>query len=343
MPMPYRFAIIGCGQIGRRHASHAAKYGQLVAVCDIVREKAAQIAVDPAVQIYTDLSTLLDKGGFDILVICTPNGLHATQTIAALHAGYHVLCEKPMALSSKDGRQMLVAAEQSGKQLFVVKQNRFNPPVQFVKSLLNQGALGRIHSFQLNAFWNRDGAYFQSAPWRGSLSLDGGPLYTQFSHFIDLLYWFLGDLSEVLYASGRNVLHQGIIDFEDEGMAVLAFKNGARGSVQYGLNAYEHNMEGSLTLFGEKGTIKIGGTYLNKIEYFEVQGQELPKLADSSSANDYGPYKGSMSNHHLVYEALLGKLRDPDQYFMGPEESLKTVEIINAIYAVMRPVEGNPA
>lgn len=339
--MPYRFAIIGCGQIGQRHAIHAANYGQLVAVCDIVSEKAEAIAYKYGAQMYSDPDQLLKDGNFDIAVICTPNGLHASQSIAALSAGYHVLCEKPMALFPEDGRQMLLAAEKNGKRLFVVKQNRFNSPVLLVKELLNRKALGRIHSFQLNAFWNRDATYFKSAPWRGTFSLDGGPLFTQFSHFIDLLYWFLGDLSSVLYASGRNVQHEGLIDFEDEGMAVLAFRNDARGTLQYNLNANGSNMEGSLTLFGERGTVKIGGSYLNKIEHFAVDGMVMPELKPSGEANDYGAYQGSMGNHHLVYEALVRALDDPGQYFMDPQESLKTVEIITNIYQVMRSVEGN--
>ncbi|MBC6489366.1 Gfo/Idh/MocA family protein [Flavihumibacter stibioxidans] len=338
--MPYRFAIIGCGQIGQRHAIHAANYGQLVAVCDIVNEKAAAIAYKYGAQMYSDPDQLLKDGNFDIAVICTPNGLHASQSIAALSAGYHVLCEKPMALLPEDGRQMLLAAEKNGKRLFVVKQNRFNSPVLLVKDLLDRNALGRIHSFQLNAFWNRDATYFKSAPWRGTLSLDGGPLFTQFSHFIDLLYWFLGDLSSVLYASGRNVQHEGLIDFEDEGMAVLAFRNDVRGTLQYNLNANGSNMEGSLTLFGERGTVKIGGSYLNKIEHFAVDGMVMPELTPSGAANDYGAYQGSMGNHHLVYEALVRTLDDPAQYFMDPKESLKTVEIITNIYHVMRSVEG---
>lgn len=341
--MPYRFAIIGCGQIGRRHAVHAANYGQLVAVCDINREKAALIANRFGAQIYTESLQLLAAGGFDIVVICTPNGLHASQSISALASGYHVLCEKPMALKTEDGREMLAAAEKSGKRLFVVKQNRFNPPVQLVKDLLNRGMLGRIHSFQLNAFWNRDKAYFQTAPWRGTIALDGGPLFTQFSHFIDLLYWYLGDIDAVLFASGRNVQHPGQIEFEDEGVAILDFRNGVRGSVQYSLNAHARNMEGSLTLFGEKGTVRIGGTYLNKIDHFEVEGMVMPDLVNMPAANDYGTYQGSMSNHHLVYEAMIGTLDDPSKYFMNPEESLRTVEIIHAIYQRMRPSEGNGA
>ncbi len=327
-----RFSIIGCGRIAERHAIEIIKHGRLSAVCDIVKEKANALAEKYNTNPYNSITELLSiEKGIDIISICTPNGLHAEQTILSMLSGHHVLCEKPMAISSVDAKKMITTAEETGKQLFVVKQNRFNPPVAFVKQLLDENKLGSISSFQLNCFWNRPSAYYQNS-WQGTKKLDGGTLYTQFSHFIDLLYWLLGDVAS---ASGirSNYLHKDLIEFEDTGVAILKMIGGVMGTINYTINSHRSNMEGSLAIFGEKGTVKIGGQYLNELEYFSVEGMEKPDLPVGGPSNQYGFYQGSMSNHDKVYENLVKAINDPSFSFITTGETLKTIEIIEKIYA----------
>lgn len=326
-----RFAIIGCGKIASRHATEIVKHGGLVAVCDIIKERADALAKQFSAKAYYNMDDLLaNEKGINIVCICTPNGLHAEHSIQSLRAGCHVLCEKPMAISSADAKKMIDAAKETNRKLYIVKQNRFNPPVIFVKQLLNKNKLGKIFSFQLNCFWNRSASYYENS-WKGTKKLDGGILYTQFSHFIDLLYWFLGD---VISARGlrSNFLHQGLIEFEDSGVAILQMNNNISGTVHYTINSHQKNMEGSLTLFGEKGTVKIGGQYLNELEYFSVENETQPDLPKSNPPNQYGLYQGSMSNHGKVYEMLVKAINDPSFSFITAEETLKSIEIIEKIY-----------
>jgi len=327
-----RFAIIGCGKIASRHAAEATKHGRLLAVCDIAKEKADALAKQFSAKPYYNIMELLaNEKEIDIVSICTPNGLHADHSIQSLHKCKHVLCEKPMAISSADAKKMIDAAKETGSKLYVVKQNRFNPPVAFVKQFLDDNKLGKIFSFQLNCFWNRPPAYYQNS-WRGSKKLDGGILFTQFSHFIDLLFWLLGDVASV-NGIRSNYMHQGLIDFEDTGVAYLKMHSGAIGTFNYTINSHLKNLEGSLLLFGEKGSVKIGGQYLNELEYFSVDGELPPDLSKGKPSNQYGFYEGSMSNHDKVYEMLVRAIDDPAFSFITMEETLKTIEIIEKIYA----------
>ena len=324
------FAIIGCGRIASRHAGQMIKHGRLVAVCDIIPEKADEFgALYKAKACYTIDELLKSETKIDVVSICTPNGLHARQSIQALEAGCHVLCEKPLCIDTKDGRLMISAAEKAGKKLFVVKQNRYNPPVTFLKELIVNGKLGKIYSFQINCFWNRPDAYYTD--WKGSKAMDGGTLFTQFSHFIDLLYWLLGDVAAVKTIS-KNFAH-GSIDFEDTGAVLFEMEDGAIGSLNYTVNSFEKNMEGSFTVFAENGTVKIGGQYLNELEYCQVAGITHPDLPVGNPANGYGFYQGSMSNHDKVYENLMIALHDDTHEFASAADGLKTVEIIEKIYS----------
>src|SRR5688572_3114027 len=233
-----KFAIIGCGRIGQRHAMHIQKLGMLAAVCDVIPEKAQEVGKKYNANAYVSIEVLLKtEEHLDVVAICTPNGLHAEHSIKSLKAGINVLCEKPMALSVKECGEMIKTAEKTNKRLFVVKQNRFNPPVEAVKKLLDEEKLGKIFSVQLNCFWNRDAAYYHNS-WKGTKKLDGGTLYTQFSHFIDLLYWMIGDVRKVSAFTG-NYAHGDIIEFEDAGVVILEFDNGAIGTVHYTVNSYK--------------------------------------------------------------------------------------------------------
>ncbi len=323
------FAIIGCGRIALRHAEQISRHGKLVAVCDIIPSKADELALVYGAKPYYSIEELL-KEEKELLVvsICTPNGLHASQSIQALQAGIHVLCEKPLCINAADGQMMIEAAQKAGKKLFIVKQNRYNPPVTFLKGLIDEEKLGKIYSFQVNCFWNRPPAYYTD--WKGTKALDGGTLFTQFSHFIDLVYWLLGDVA-VVKTTGRNFAHPSI-EFEDTGAVLFEMQSGAIGTLNYTVNSFEKNMEGSFTVFGEHGTVKIGGQYLNELEYCQVAGIIHPDLPTGNPANGYGFYSGSMSNHDKVYENLMIALGDDQHAFANAAEGLKTVEIIQKIY-----------
>lgn len=329
------FAIIGCGRIAQRHAEHIQNNGSLLAVCDIVKDKADALALKYGAKSYTDFEKLLQENqNLDVVAVCTPNGLHAQHSIAALKAGFHVLCEKPMALSVQDCGDMINAAERANRRLFIVKQNRFNPPVATVKKILDEGRLGKIYSVQLNCFWNRNEAYYHNS-WKGTKELDGGTLFTQFSHFIDLLYWLIGDIKDA-HSIIHNYHHAGIIEFEDTGVVTLQFYNGAIGTINYTVNSFEKNMEGSLTIFAEKGTVKIGGQYLNELEYQHIDGYTVKDLPAGNPPNSYGQYFGSMSNHDKVYENVCDVLSNGGIIATNGFEGLKTVEIIDKIYSASK-------
>ena len=325
------FAIIGCGRIAKRHAEQINKVGKLVAVCDIILENAAELAKEYDAKMYLSIEDLLMiEREIDIVSICTPNGLHAEHCIKSLHAQKHVLCEKPLCISVSDAKKMIAAADDADKKLFVVKQNRYNPPVEAVKALLKDDKLGNILSFQVNCFWNRPHEYYSNT-WRGSEKMDGGTLFTQFSHFIDLLFWFLGDVKEVK-AITKNYEHP-LIEIEDTGVVLIEMMSGAIGTLNYTVNSFQKNMEGSFTIFGEKGTVKIGGQYLNELEYQCIDNTKIENLSAGKPANAYGFYQGSMSNHNKVYEHLLKAIEIPGYEFASALDGMKTVEIIEKIYA----------
>lgn len=325
-----RFGIVGCGRIAQRHAEHIQNKGTLVAVCDNVEEKANKFSSQFNAKPYFRIEDLLaNEKEIDVISVCSPNGLHAEHSIKALNAGFHVLCEKPMAISTYDCGQMIQAAERANKRLFAIKQNRYNPPVAAVKSAIEEGRLGKIMSLQLSCFWNRNKDYYQD--WKGTRALDGGTLFTQFSHFVDLLYWMVGDVKNASAYLG-NYGHKGIIEFEDTGVVILEFQNGAIGTINYTVNSFQKNMEGSLTLFGEKGTVKIGGQYLNELEYQNIDGYKIENLPEGNRPNNYGNYVGSMSNHDKVYDNLIEVLKNNAPITTSSFEGLKTVEIIEKIY-----------
>lgn len=330
------FAIVGCGRIAHRHAEHIANVGRLAAVCDVVPSRAEDLARKHSCDAYPRIEDLLNASAdVDVVSVCTPNALHAPHTIRALRAGKHVVCEKPMALTTADCREMIRAAREAERTLFIVKQNRFNPPIVALKKAVDDGWLGRIVNVQLNCFWNRTNEYYQTSDWKGRLALDGGTLYTQFSHFIDLLLWLAGDVAR-LQALTANLLHEGIIEFEDTGVIALEFATGALGTINYTVNSHKKNMEGSITIFGEKGTVKVGGQYLNVLEYQSIEGHEIPHLAECRPANEYGFYQGSMSNHDKVFENVVEVLRGRAKIATTAEEGLKTVELIERIYGSIR-------
>lgn len=326
------FAIVGCGRIAQRHAEHINNNGNLVAVCDIDINKAIELSNKYGSKYFSNIDDLLNANlNIDVVSICSPNGLHAEHAIKALNAKCNVLCEKPLAINVNDCGEMIKAAERNNQRLFAIKQNRFNPPVAAVKEAIDKGIFGKIYSVQLSCFWNRNPEYYRNS-WKGSLKLDGGTLYTQFSHFIDLLYWIIGDVKTV-YALSDNFSHHDSIEFEDTGVIALKFHSGALGTINYTVNSFNKNMEGSLTIFAEKGSVKIGGQYLNELEYQNIENFEFKDLPKGNTANNYGNYVGSMSNHDKIYENLVDVLLNGSSISTNAFEGLKTVEIIDKIYS----------
>jgi UDP-N-acetyl-2-amino-2-deoxyglucuronate dehydrogenase len=327
------FAIVGCGYIGRRHAEHINKIGNLIAACDINQERALDLSDIYKCKSYVNIEQMLkDSTNIDVVAVCTPNGLHYEHTIKALNSRTHVVCEKPMALTSEDCRLMIKKAQEVNKLLFIVKQNRFNPPIVALKKVLEEAKLGKILSIALNCFWNRTDKYYLDSDWKGTQSLDGGILFTQFSHFIDLLYWLVGDVSKV-FSITKNFIHKSTIEFEDSGVVALEFYNGAIGTINFTINSFNRNMEGSITVIGEKGIVKVGGQYLNVLEYQNIENYIISDIPESRPANEYGFYQGSMSNHDKIYDNVITVLNNNGKISTTGEDGLKTVEIIEKIYA----------
>ena len=331
MKKNFTFGIVGFGKIGPRHKEKIEENNHctLKAICDIDKTVLNKIE-DDKVKLYQDYYEMLNRDDIDIVSVCTPNYLHAKMSIEALNAGKHVLCEKPMALTSKDCVNMIEAAHKNGKRLFIVKQNRYNPPVKAVKKILKENGLGTLFFLVLNCFWNRSNGYYENSSWKGIKDKDGGALFTQFSHFIDLIYWFGGNIYSVKACSEN--FHHPTIEIEDTGVVILKFINNALGSINFTNCAFANNMEGSITIFGEKGTIKIGGQYLNTIDYQKIDGFEIADLPKSHNSNDYGTYQGSMSNHDKVYDNIIDVLMNNGKIYVNGSEGMKSIRILEAIY-----------
>jgi UDP-N-acetyl-2-amino-2-deoxyglucuronate dehydrogenase len=284
---------------------------------------------------YTSLSDMLQQVIADALIVCTPNGLHAVHSIAGLNNQLHVLCEKPMAITSADGKRMIKAAAKANRHLLIVKQNRFNPPVAAVKKLLTGNKLGKVYSVQLNCFWNRAAKYYQQSNWRGTKAMDGGVLFTQFSHFIDLLYWFFGEM-KMVKGTVANVAHQQLIEIDDTGVFSFLTEAGVPGTLHYSTNAKNKNYEGSITIFAEKATIKIGGPYLNTLEYQEPVLIDVAKLHAGNGSNQYKGYEGSMNNHASVYTEFIQVIAGKRKQYVTGEEGLQSVKMIEQMYKAAR-------
>ena len=331
-----KFLLVGCGTIGERHAMLAHKKGMLIAVCDIDKQKVKSFSKQFACYGYTSLDAMLQsETEADVLIVCTPNGMHATHSIKGLKAGLNIMCEKPMALTTADCKKMIAASVKANKHLLIVKQNRLNPPVEAVKKLLHQKKLGTVYSVQINCYWNRNKQYYQQSNWRGTKKMDGGVLYTQFSHFIDLFYWYFGELKTVKGFTA-NLAHGKKIEVEDTGVFSFVTKTGVPGTLHYSTNAANKNYEGSVTILAEKATIKIGGPYLNTIEYQEPVFKNLKELNKGNVPNQYKGYEGSMNNHDKVYDEFLQVIAGKQKKYTSGEEAIHSVEMIEQFYKVGR-------
>ena len=330
-----KFAVIGQGHIGKRHAEMIRQNpeAELVAVCDVLLKEQIGLA-DIKEAYFNSIDDLLTSGlEIDIINICTPNGFHAAYAIKALKAKKHVVLEKPIALTKQDAEEILFKSLEMSHHVFCVMQNRYSPPSVWLKELVDNATLGDIYMVKLDCFWNRDDRYYKKGNWHGDAKLDGGTLFTQFSHFIDIMYWLFGDVQNIR-GNFADFSHKDLTDFEDSGVVTFDFINGGMGCLNYSTTVWDTNLESSITIIGSKGTVKVAGQYMNEVTYCHVKDYEMPELAPSNPPNDYGLYKGSAQNHHYVIENVIEKLTDKGSITTNVLEGLKVVDIIERIYSV---------
>lgn len=332
-----RFAVIGSGHIGKRHAEMIRRNpeAELVAMCDILPPENLGINQAEVPFFLSDDELYASDIEFDVVAICSPNGLHARQTLKALDQKKHVVIEKPMALNVADCEKIIFKALQVSRQIFCVMQNRYSPPSIWIKDVVESGKLGNIYMVQLNCYWNRDARYYTGKNWKGTAEFDGGTLFTQFSHFIDIMYWLFGDITEI-QARFDDFNHQTLTPFEDSGHVNFAFVNGGMGCINYSTSVWDKNLESSITIIAEKGSVKIGGQYMNEVEYCHIQDYNMPELPPVNPANDYGAYKGSAANHHYIIENVIDTLKGRTIVTTNALEGLKVVDIIERIYSLRK-------
>lgn len=332
-----KFAVIGQGHIGKRHAEMVRRNpnSELVAVCDVVSKDVAgcKDIVEPY---YTAVEEMLEKHPeIEVVNVCTPNGLHAQQSLKALEARKHVVVEKPMALNRADCESLIYKALQYHKTVFCVMQNRYSPPSVWLKEIVEKKIIGDVYMVQLNCYWNRDGRYYKTESWKGKQDLDGGTLFTQFSHWIDIMYWLFGDITDI-QAKFADFNHESLTDFEDSGFVSFKFVNGGMGCINYSTAVWDKNLESSLTIIGSNGSVKVGGQYLDVVETCNIKNYIMPTLDPTNPANDYGAYKGSANNHHYVIDNVIETLQGKTSITTNALEGLKVVDIIERIYALRK-------
>ncbi len=320
-----RFAVIGMGWIGKRHSNLIISNAdaELVAYCDL--QECLSLGTDyDGIPFFKSPEELYQSGlSIDVVSICTPNGFHAAHCTQALSFGINVVCEKPMALTVSDAKSMIDASEKYGKTIFCVMQNRYSAPSRWLKQMLESNFLGDIYMVQINCFWNRDERYYTPDSWHGDTKLDGGTLFTQFSHFIDTLFWLFGDIANI-YSRFSDFAHHDLTDFEDSGMITFDFVNGGMGSVNYSTATWLENLESSITVIAQKGSIKVSGQYMENVEICNVKNYTF---------SGFDPVKDKKVNHHYLFQNVVDTLRGHAQPDATAYEGMKVVDIIERIYA----------
>ncbi|MGB5944428.1 MAG: Gfo/Idh/MocA family oxidoreductase [Leeuwenhoekiella sp.] len=328
-----KFVVVGCGHIGKRHVKviQQNENAQLVAICDISEGQMDSLNDIPqSVARFESYEDMLATTAFDVVCICTPHALHAEMSILAAKSNKHILVEKPMALSSAASAKMIEEAKNHGVKLYVVKQNRYNTPIYLTTEAIKKGKLGRVFMVQCNVMWNRNNAYYEQSSWRGKKQSEGGALFTQVSHFLDLLVWWFGSIEEA--KTILDTLNHDI-EIEDCGSSSLRFESGVIGSLLWTNCVYNANYEGSITIVAEKGTIKIGGKYLNEIEHWDVESYPIPHDVEfDDEPNSYGSYKGSSSNHDKLMDELVIQIIEDRKGVVEGEEGIKSIQAIEKIY-----------
>ncbi len=335
-----KFAVIGQGHIGKRHAEMVLRNPEceLIAVCDIAPKD--QLNITHQAPFYQTVDEMLDKHpNIEVVCIATPNGLHEQHAVQALDARKHIVIEKPMALTKAGCEKIIFKSLQMSRKIFCVMQNRYSPPSEWAKDVVEKGLLGKICMVQINCYWNRDHRYYKKDNWKGTYDMDGGTLFTQFSHFIDIMYWLFGDIDGI-QAKFKDFTHQHNTDFEDSGNVIFDFVNGGIGVLNYSTAVWDNNLESSLTVIGTTGSIKIGGQYMNEVEHCHIDNYTMPTLPPSSPANDYGHYKGSAANHHYIFENVVDTIKNRNTITTNALEGLKVVDIIERIYQLKKTIKG---
>ncbi|MBF0376526.1 MAG: Gfo/Idh/MocA family oxidoreductase [Desulfamplus sp.] len=327
-------ALIGCGRISKNHFESIEKHAdniELVAVCESDRLTLANIEAKYKIPAFNNYTDLLANSDADLVILCTPSGMHPSQTIAAAKAGKHVMTEKPMATRWRDGMDMVRACDEAKVRLFVIKQNRRNATLQLLKRAITEKRFGRIYMVHINVFWTRPQSYYDQAAWRGTWELDGGALMNQSSHYVDLLEWLIGPISDVQAMTATLARD---IEVEDTGVLNVRWRNGALGSMAVTMMAYPKNYEGSITILGEKGTVRVGGVAVNDIQTWDFQDKKdydsQVKDANYQTTSVYG------FGHPLYYKNVIDVLRGEAEPETDGREGLKSLEVLIAAYLSAR-------
>jgi UDP-N-acetyl-2-amino-2-deoxyglucuronate dehydrogenase len=325
----FGIALVGCGRISRNHLEAIDKVAglRLTAVCDSVEERATSVGGEFGVPSFTNFAEMLKRADSDIIAIATPSGMHSVHGVAAAKAGKHVITEKPMAITLEQADALVNATDAAGVKLFVVKQNRLNPAVQLLKRAVDKGRFGRIYLANTTVRWHRPQEYYDAASWRGTWEFDGGAFMNQASHYVDLIQWLMGPVESV---TAKTATQARRIEAEDSGVAVLKFRNGALGVIEVNVLTYPRNWEGSITIIGEKGTAKIGGTAVNKVEHWAfAEYDDDDKLIEIAATNPPSVYG---FGHEGYYRNVLAVLRDEAQPETDGRAGRKSLELILGIY-----------
>lgn len=329
-----RLALAGCGRISKNHFGAIDAHSQdidLVGVCDSDPSRLKAVVDTRNVRGYTQLDAMLEQEHPDVVVLATPSGLHPEQTIKIAQSGCHVMTEKPMATRWEDGKRMVQVCDAAGVRLFVIKQNRRNATLQLLKSAIQKKRFGRIYMVTINVFWARPQSYYDSDAWRGTWEFDGGAFMNQASHYIDLLDWLIGPIESVQAYTATLARN---IEVEDSGVALVRWRSGAMGSVNVTMLTYPKNLEGSITIVGETGTVRIGGVAANEIQHWEFAepdaDDDLIKDASYQTTSIYG------FGHPLYYENVIKVLRGEAQPDTDGREGLRSLEVLIAMYRAAR-------
>lgn len=328
-----RIAVVGCGRISKNHFGSIEQHAdemELVSVCDIDTEVLATHTQQYGVPGYRDLGDMLKEIKPDVVALCTPSGIHSDQAALAARHDVHVMTEKPMATRWSDGVKMVRACDEAGVHLFVVKQNRRNSTLQLLKRAVEEKRFGKIHMVQINVFWARPQSYYDQAKWRGTWELDGGAFMNQASHYVDLLDWLIGPVEKVQCMTST---HRDI-EVEDTGVMNIRWRSGALGSMSVTMLAYPNNIEGSITILGEKGSVRIGGVAVNKIEMWEFSEPE-----DYDTGIETASYQTTSVygfGHPLYYKNVVDVLKHGHEPDTDGREGLKSLELLIAAYRSAR-------
>ena len=327
------FGLVGCGRVAPRHAQALAELpgARLVAVADVIESRAQRFAKEYRAEAYTDYRRLLERRDLDAVSICTPSGMHAAMAIEAMQAGRHVLVEKPMAMNLRDADRMIATEQATGVTLGVVLQNRYNPPMQDLRRIVDEGKLGRLFLGNATVRWYRPQEYYADG-WHGTWAIDGGALMNQSIHHIDALQWLMGDVTSV-FAYTATLAHK--MEAEDVGVVALRFASGALGTIEGSTVTYPENLEGSVALFGERGSVKVGGTALNRKVLWKIEG-ELEHERELLTREQLDPASVYGTSHKHVVADLLAAIRDKRAPRTNAHQARKSVALVLAIYESAR-------